>query len=261
MVLQSQCRAMGGSLTAATLLLCLAVSPLAAQVFSPSQDAVATVRVLTGRVNLMRDSVPWALSVGDTVRPRQVVVTGPDGYALFQVADGSTFEVFPNSHVIFRDNFGDWRDLVDVWIGRIKVRIQKMTGGQPNVNRVNTPTAVISVKGTVFHVAVEDEGGTTFVLVEEGLVTVKHKRLPGKEIPLNPGESIRVLRNEPLAMRMIDKGTVAHAATRAVWEAVYQVLINRRAGGGAAPPTTGGAPADQKAPDPPPPPPPPPPPQ
>src|SRR5438046_4906707 len=39
----------------------------------------------------------------------QIIVTGAEGYAVFQVADGSTFEVFQNSRVVFRDNPGNWK--------------------------------------------------------------------------------------------------------------------------------------------------------
>ena len=31
--------------------------------------------------------------MGDVVEPKQIIVTGPDGYAKFQLTDGSTFEV------------------------------------------------------------------------------------------------------------------------------------------------------------------------
>jgi len=34
----------------------------------------------------------------------QIIVTGADSYAQFQVSDGSTFEVFSNAKVVFRDN-------------------------------------------------------------------------------------------------------------------------------------------------------------
>ena len=59
------------------------------------------------------------------------------------------FEVYPNSNVTFRNNPGNWRDLLDVWVGKIKVHIQKL-GGQPNPNTVHTPSAIISVRGTDF---------------------------------------------------------------------------------------------------------------
>ena len=120
------------------------------------------------------------------MQPRQIIITGPDGFAVFQVSDGSTFEVFPNARVVFRENYGSWRDLLDVLLGRVKVHIQKL-GGQPNYNRVRTPTAVISVRGTIFDVAVEDEDDTTLVSVEEGQVGVQHLLKPGPERILNPG--------------------------------------------------------------------------
>ena len=40
--------------------------------------------------------------VNDQVKVQETIVTGKDGHALFQVTDGSTFEVFPNAKVIFR---------------------------------------------------------------------------------------------------------------------------------------------------------------
>ena len=94
---------------------------------------------------------------------------------IFQVSDGSTFEVYPNSRVVFRANPSNLKDLLDLLLGRVKVHIQKL-GGQPNNNRVTTPTAVISVRGTVFDVTVEDQE-STLVAVEEGLVEVRHALL------------------------------------------------------------------------------------
>ena len=94
-------------------------------------DGAAKVLTLNGQVSILRDNSPWVLNVGDSVKPRQIIITGADGFALLQVADGSTFEVFPNSRVIFRDNPGNWKDLLEVFLGRVKVQIQKI-GGQPD---------------------------------------------------------------------------------------------------------------------------------
>jgi ferric-dicitrate binding protein FerR (iron transport regulator) len=157
------------------------------------------------------------------VQPRQIVITGPDGFAVFQVSDGSTFEVFPNARVVFRENLGSWRDLLDVLLGRVKVHIQKL-GGQPNYNRVRTPTAVISVRGTIFDVAVEDEDDTTLVSVEEGQVGVQHLLRPGPERILNKGESVRVFRNQPLAQATIDKDSVFREVLRRAEQAAYQMV-------------------------------------
>jgi len=204
-----------------------------------AQDTAAKALVINGDVSVLRDSGPWALFEGNTVRPKQMVKTGADGYARFQVSDGSTFEVFPNSQVMFRDNPPSWKDLLDVVIGRVKVYIQHLNG-IPNPNNVSSPTAVISVRGTVFEVNVEDEDGTTFVSVDEGLVAVRSKAPAGGEVFLHPAESIRVFKNQPVAQRM-DKGSIARGVIRAVEDAA-RVALQRQAGGGgvgSTPTTTG----------------------
>src|SRR5215472_2675000 len=104
-------------------------------------NGAAQVITLNGQVSVLRDSSPWALNIGDSVRPQQIIITGSDGYAVLKVSDGSTFEVFPNSRVVFRNTPGNWKDLLELFLGRVKVHIQKF-GGQPNYNKVRTPTAV-----------------------------------------------------------------------------------------------------------------------
>jgi hypothetical protein len=187
-------------------------------------NGAAKVLTLNGQVSILRDNAPWVLNPGDSVRPRQIIVTGTDGYALLQVSDGSTFEVFPNSRVVFRDNPGNWKDLLEVFLGRVKVQIQKI-GGQPNPNNVRTPTAVISVRGTVFDVSVEDEDATTLVMVDEGQVEVRHALLPSDHPKiLNQGEWIRVFKTQPLTAKAVDKGGVLRGALRAAADAVYEAI-------------------------------------
>ncbi len=114
-----------GLLIAATGLVC------SAQNFSLSTEAAAKVISMNGPGFGAARCGPWALNIGDKVQIQQVIVTGADGFAKFQVSDGSFFEVYPNSNVIFRKNPGNWRDLLDVLVGRVKIHIQKW-GGQPN---------------------------------------------------------------------------------------------------------------------------------
>lgn len=254
----------------AVLLAALASAPLVhAQFWNSSAGAAAATAVhVEGNVSLLRDSYLWAVNAGDRIQPQQIIVTGPDGYAVFRVADGSTFEVFPNSRVTFRANSGNWRDLVDVWLGRIRVQIQKF-GGAPNPNRVHTPTAVISVRGTVFDVSVDAADETTHIVVEEGEVAVEHRLMPREGDPkiLKAGEELVVYRNSPLsAMRRLDRGRVLQFMADVVWQILVRTPRLPGGGGGApggvpAPPPTagGGLPGDTGATPPPPPPPPPPP--
>jgi ferric-dicitrate binding protein FerR (iron transport regulator) len=236
----------------------------------------AKVLAQSGRVSIIKDTSGYGWPMMDTtlVNPGYTIKTGVDGYAKLQVSDGSTFEVFPNSEVVFRKT-NSIGDLLNVWLGKVKVMIQHAPG-IPNPNNVTTPTALISVRGTVFDVDVEDEDGTTFVALDEGIVDVHHLVHPSRDVRLLPGGSIRVFRDQPLAALGIDKGNIFRNALKAVQQAVYQGMINRPGGvaGGNVPGTSGkqgdngkntgntgngnGVPANGAPPNPPPPPPPPP---
>jgi len=239
---------------------------------APFDAASYAAKVITqsGQVSIFKDTQPWALSVGDTVQAKDLIVTGPDGHALLQVSDGSTFEVFPNARVVFRKNPPNWKDFIDVLVGRVRVHIEHL-GNVPNPNRVLTPTAVISVRGTTFDISVDDDDETTLVEVEEGTVEVQHALLPrGNSKVLNTGETLKVYRSEPIA-RNIDKGSIARHVLRSMADAVITVAtrmptsgsaggIGGAGGGGAAgdtqkvpPPPAAPAPAPVPAPAPPPP--------
>jgi len=185
--------------------LCLAQYP-----YVPSNAAGYSAQVLTvsGQVSILKDSSQIALSTGDQVQVTQVIVSGPDGHAMLQVSDGSTIEVYPDSQLVFRKNTGDWKDLLDLMIGRIRVHIEHL-GEKANPNRIMTPTAVISVRGTTFEVSVEEADETTQVDVVEGTVVVQHKLLPtSNAATLHTGESIRVYKNVPIASNQLDKATI-----------------------------------------------------
>ena len=253
-------RVRNNSCSVLTLATLLSAGMLYAQFGGPDLNGEAKLMQFTGQISYMRGSDLWALNVGDIVQPQQVIVTGADGYGLFQVSDGSTFEVFPKSKVVFRPNRGDWKEMLEVFLGKIRVQIEH-AGGLPNNNRVRTPSAVISVRGTIFDVEVEDEDGTTTVLDEEGLVEVRHVLKAGDPEVLNTGQYIRIYKNEPIAKKLIDKGSILQHAAKSLSEALYQIALDARGGGGVGHGTTGpNLPVDQKNGNPPPPPPPPPPP-
>jgi FecR protein len=207
------------------LLVLAAGSVCYGQLFPSPPDAAAKVVSLTGQVSALRDSEPWALNVGDSVHAQQVILTGPDGYAKFQTSDGSTFEVYPSSNVIFRKNPGSLQDLLDLFVGRVKIHIQRL-GGQPNPNRILTPTAVISVRGTIFDVSIDDDDETTIVSVEEGSVEVRHALKPGSAKIVNAGESLHVYRDQPLAQSAIDKNELFHRIVRGLEDAAYRLATN-----------------------------------
>jgi ferric-dicitrate binding protein FerR (iron transport regulator) len=220
------------------LLVLAAASICSAQLFPPAPNAAAKVVSLTGQVSVLRDSEPWALNVGDLVQTQQVILTGPDGYAKFETSDGSSFEVYPSSNVIFRKNPGSLQDLLDLFVGRVKFHIQRL-GGQPNPNRIMTPTAVISVRGTIFDVSINDDDETTIVSVEEGSVEVRHALKPGAAKVVNAGESLHIYRDQPLAQSTIDKNELIHRIMRGLEDAAYRIAISPPGHGGISIPGVG----------------------
>ncbi len=231
---------------AATVLACLFVG-------STQAADVTAAKVINagGNVSLIRHDSLWALFPNQTVAVGETIVTGDDGFAHLEVSDGSSFVVYPNSHVVFRKNPGSLGDLVDIFLGRIKIYIQGLGGG-PSRHRIFTPTAVISVRGTTFDVSV-DENETTVVSVEEGVVGVRHRLLPSnKEIPVAQGQSLTIYREAPLAKAGVNKVKVVRAAGDVARTLGYIWARSRRTAGGSAPSAGGGGlPGDTSAPSPP----------
>jgi hypothetical protein len=217
--------------TVYTLLPALAASAFLLHGQDPQK---AKIIDLTGRVSLLQnEKFEKPLFLGDELVPGTLIVTGPDGYARVQVPDGSTFEVFPNARVLYRERGFGIGDLLNVIIGRVKVYIQHDKG--PNPNRVSTPTAVISVRGTVFDVRVvsEDE---TLVSVDEGAVDVQNVTAAGNSVRLTPDglNSIRVMRGQPIA-KAKDIGGPLRMAMKTIRDAIYQVAIQQRSPTGTIP--------------------------
>ena len=86
-----------------------------------ADDTVAKVVSAGGNVSVIRQDSLWALFANQTVGVGETIVTGDDGFAYLEVSDGSSFVVYPNSHVVFRKNPSSLRDLVDIFLGRIKI--------------------------------------------------------------------------------------------------------------------------------------------
>ncbi len=196
----------------------------------PMADTRSAAHLITGggRIVVQRNDSPWRLEPGEYVYPNEVVTTGDDGWGMFKVSDGSTFEIYPNSKINFRANRGNWEDLLELWLGKVKIQIEH-PGGLPNTNKVRTPTAVISVRGTTFDVEYKPEDDSTTVLDEEGSVEVASAfNLDNKKL-LNPNEMIVVYKNTSLARR-IDTGGIFKRVFQSAMDALTQQAINSRSG-------------------------------
>ncbi len=205
----------------------LAADPVAARVLSAS-----------GQVSLERKPDLWAVHADQFIQPGAVIVSGPDGHAVLELDDGSEIEIFPNSRVIFRPNRGNWRDVLDIFLGKVKFQIQKL-GGRSHPYRVNSATALIAVRGTSFEVTVEADE-TTIVAVEEGVLAVAHKLIPrGREVLVKTGEVLIVRPTEPLTPTSVNKGRLAVRILRVAVEGALRLGLGR--GGGGSAPSGGGS--------------------
>lgn len=234
---------------------------LAGQPTEDTRNAAQLVQS-SGRIVVQRNNSPWRLENGEYVFPNEVVTTGDDGSGMFKVSDGSTFEIYPNSRIAFRTNRDNWEDLLELWLGKIKVQIEH-PGGLPNHNKIRTPTAVISVRGTTFDVEYKPDDDSTTVLDEEGSVEVASAfNLDNKKL-LNPNEMIVVYKNTSLA-RKVNTGGIFKRVFQTAMDALTQQAINERSNtpsgtvtGPSGPATTSTGSGDKNNSPPPPPPPPP----
>ena len=222
------------------------IGPRAAQAQLASDTA--QVATLTGTVSVERAGELWTLTSGQTLQAGQAIVTGADGYAQLSLPDDSVLEVFPDSRLIFRANRVNWRDLLDLYLGKVRLQIQHLTSDAPPL-RVTSPTAVISVRGTVFDVEV-DAAQQTIISVENGTVSVRHRLLPGNEVFVESGQTLRVAPTLPLTP--VDKGLVGPLGTlgrvvRAVGDTWARVNA-ARGSSGSHPSTQGSSPSASPAP-------------
>lgn len=178
-------------------------------------DAHATA--VSGQVSRIRDERPWALSSGERVPVQQVITTGPDGYAHFEVAGGSNFDIYSNSRVIFRQNTASAGDLLDVKSGRVRIHLEPSIG-QLQL-RVFCPVAIISTHQPATIALAIDEDETTRIDVVEGEVRVQHLFLPRNDpVLVKAVDAILVRKDEPIS-HQVDRGSL-YRHTVKLWSAI-----------------------------------------
>ena len=167
------------SLTVA-LLLVLGASILLPGVLNPISPPPAmaspcTLSILGGRVEV--EKVPsdgWQPGVdGMTLTTGTNVRTGGDAHAVLTFFDGSTIKLEPGTLVGIRQmECSDEESVtivVEQLLGRTWSRVEKM--GTASYYKIETPSATVMARGTLFTTDV-DETGLTKVAATEGLVSV-----------------------------------------------------------------------------------------
>lgn len=177
---------------------CLFISAitLSAYVNARSQT-LASARILSsdGPVEIQRPSQSKGLltkityRVNDELFAGDVIRTFKGGRLVLGLVDGSQAIIGEATTVEIMDTSKSPRTIFNVLRGRTRVKIEKV-GGRPNPYRVNTPTTVIAVRGTLFDVIVTDKD--TEVFVHEGEVAVSNLARPEVTVILSPGQKTRV---------------------------------------------------------------------
>jgi hypothetical protein len=200
----------------AFLVACAAAAMLIAE--EPPVDSAAEakyeayVTAAEGQVSIQRDEKPWAISTGERVPIQKLITTGPDGYAHFQVSDGSNFDVYANSSVVFRQNASTVGDLVDVLSGRVRIHLNAGPGRWQE--RVFCPIAIVTaVESSTIALAV-DEDENVRIDVLEGVVRVQHKLLPRSEPTLVKAVDAILVEKDQQISRRVDRGTLYRYAVK-----------------------------------------------
>jgi hypothetical protein len=185
----------------------------------------ARATVVSGTVTRNSGSEPWVLSSGERVAVQQIITTGRDGYAHFVVAGESSFDVFANSRVVFRQNAASAGDLLDVIAGRVRIQLRPQAE-QPQ-QRILTPSAwITAVQKSTVAVAI-DEDGAMRIDVLEGEVRVQHRLLPRSEPTIVRAVDAILVREDQQISRRLDRGTLYRYGIKPLHDLWHAVTPNR----------------------------------
>lgn len=168
--------ALGSLLTgfvAMAVFMVMALTAFGIWMAGPRAAHVATLTEIAGTVESDEQNKLWqAIADGDQVGEGQILRTGADGSATLVFYDGSRLALGPDTEIVIDNLDGSWGKA-------LKVDIEQFSGkttnsvvplqGWGSYYRVQTPTGLTNVLGTVFSVAV-DESGKTRIAVDKGEV-------------------------------------------------------------------------------------------
>lgn len=173
---------------AALLALSLGMRELYAEGSSP----VANFTAIQGKVNAARGQNEIAAQVGMGTYANDIVSTAHRSRTQISFVDGSKLSMGQDYQMKIREYQYDdankaRKAVLDVVSGVVKVDVAKLGSKTPDFT-VNTPSAVISVRGTSFFVTVIN--GQTYVSVTEGSVTVSNAA--GQMVTVTAGQTVQV---------------------------------------------------------------------
>lgn len=157
---------------------------------SQSAPPVGAARVIVAEVSAQAADASRRLAVDDPVRFNEVIATQSKAAAVLALADGTELAMGENAQVRLDDFvLGDGAEArlsLSLDLGALRFA----TGNMPKpAYAIRTPQATLAVRGTVFDLAV-GEDGAAYVAVQEGEVTVT--TATGQSIDVPAGQSLAI---------------------------------------------------------------------
>lgn len=147
-------------------------APVTATVSTTEEKATAVLTFTKGDVQIQKNQ-GWATAKSDDyLYQSDGIKTGANSQATILFGSGSIVRVDQNSLIAltdYRQEGDNWIIRINQIFGRTWNRVQKLIGA--SVYEVNTPTAVATVRGTIF--AIDADASQSAVIVDEGTVGAK----------------------------------------------------------------------------------------
>jgi hypothetical protein len=150
-----------------------------------ANEPVAVSLKVQGEVELKRSEKLQKAKTGDQLQNNDQLESRDDSYAAIKFIDGSSVvKLFPNSILKIQANKEN-NELAKksyLQVGNMWSNVMKKTGAF----EIETPTTVVSVKGTKFLLEVSETGATN-VFTFDGEVEITNKK-DGKRATVKPGQ-------------------------------------------------------------------------
>ena len=184
-------------------------------------DSVALTLQVKGEVDLTRNARIQRVNVGQELVNKDTLETKEDAYAAIKFIDGSSIvKLFPNS--ILTINTEKKNEKLNkksyLKMGELWTKVMKKTGAF----EVETPTTVVSVKGTSFLLGVT-KAGNTQLFTFEGVVELKNK-FDKKTSQVPAGKKCFVDARGGLVISKIEAGDVGAGLQKLIDEKVPEKL-------------------------------------
>jgi hypothetical protein len=159
-----------------------------------------------------------------------MVTTGNDGYAHFKIAGASSFDVFANSRVVFRQNASNSGDLLDVLAGRVRIHFHP--GVSQLQQRIFCPVAILTAHEPSTIALAVDEDDTARIDVMEGAIAVQHVFLPSSEpVLVTAVDAVLVHKGQQIS-HQLDRGSLYRYTVKPLKDILSAITFGHSGRGG-----------------------------